>query len=1185
MENGMKRMVGFLVLTLMGLGPALAKPAETPLREVTLDAASPHMTWAHPLQGGPIRVLFVAPRAALCDAGALAQRIDLEYETFALEKPEDGLALDALLGRPVDVIVLGNLDPAQLPESVQTRMIELAGRGTGLVLAQYRIGGPSPFQEFLSHLETKEDPGIITRGVGEWMASAGEGARRSILVAEQEKSRVVLLEYPGDPAHTHFLVPAPINPMAAFPAYLENAMALAARAVRWAAHREGILWITAVADMAPQGPPDEEIPPGYPREFVQMMRDPSLRQPMRPYRIQLNRPAEHDYTVSVQLRQPDTAVQLAYTCDVPLKKGMESYPVDLLVGPGEYMADFWITGKKGVVDWFTEEVRVGGWPELASVRYSKDFLLPNDTLELTATVRANLRTDRPCTLYARATDPISSASTPGGRLVAEAQARLTKEGGTSVLRLSFADLMAPMVKIEVFAVEGEGRVFSPWELNCSSRDFRYLTVRKAWQAPGINFLVRARHAEEYNERHFLNWLHALGVDSALVPGTESDLFYSAGIGLRALPELTPDRLTASAPDGNVLDPALRGTVRKALGEIAARYWAGGSGDYVLHLPAPNPEAAMRNPKHLEGFAAYLKGRYGHIAALEASWGAGYASWENAVPLSAAEAAKQSRYVPYMDFAHYTDQIVDDGHRFIRDSLRGVDKEARLGALVHEKNALVNEGVDFVAAVENNEVLDALLHVPRKKGDFAAAVFSPGDPGPARAHWWPWNALFHQVPGLWCINEEKADAESSFEGFLAPEGHLTPYMRELVHTVTELKQGLGPLLLAAAPEPAYVGIVDSRSSRHLNEVYRYAGVEYGQSRAAFRRVLDPLNVRYEILETPLFVQTTKQYRVLILPLACALSDADIQVIQSFAQNGGRVIADVIPGVFDEHGMRRTAWPLSGLFGIQYHGPGKMAHVDGEVTMDAKTRPLRAVDADGGVEALTAVAAGHAGDAPLWLSTEKTLLLNHRLHGMESEPALTEYLQGILSASGCTPAWAPGVKGKKPFQGNSFHFRYGSAEIYAVLAAVDAPEQRIQLPFSKKDRVYDLRAGTRIRKPRNAVRRIGPGDACIYASLPYEVSGITVLAPASIVAGRRLPVQIALRTKQNLPGEHLICLELQPDKGAPLPHYRRYVQCPNGMGETFIPLAINEAPGRYTLHARDLLTGKDAFVHIGVSGPLR
>ena len=51
------------------------------------------------------------------------------------------------------------------------------------------------------------------------------------------------------------------------------------------------------------------------------------------------------------------------------------------------------------------------------------------------------------------------------------------------------------------------------------------------------------------------------------------------------------------------------------------------------------------------------------------------------------------------------------------------------------------------------------------------------------------------------------------------------------------------------------------------------------------------------------------RVLILPHAIALSDAEVQAIKTFAQSGGTVLADTEPGLFDGHSRLRATQPLT------------------------------------------------------------------------------------------------------------------------------------------------------------------------------------------------------------------------------------------------------------------------------------
>ncbi len=133
-----------IVLLLAGLAwSAQAKHADPPLDAVTLDVPSPHVTWAKPLRGGPIRALFIAPEETLRDAAELAQRLDLVFDTFPVRGGNGLSASEALLlrrldGRP-DVILLAHCNPDELPRAAQARLIERVQQGAGLIIDPLRI--------------------------------------------------------------------------------------------------------------------------------------------------------------------------------------------------------------------------------------------------------------------------------------------------------------------------------------------------------------------------------------------------------------------------------------------------------------------------------------------------------------------------------------------------------------------------------------------------------------------------------------------------------------------------------------------------------------------------------------------------------------------------------------------------------------------------------------------------------------------------------------------------------------------------------------------------------------------------------------------------------------------------------------------------------------------------------------
>jgi hypothetical protein len=67
----------------------------------------------------------------------------------------------------------------------------------------------------------------------------------------------------------------------------------------------------------------------------------------------------------------------------------------------------------------------------------------------------------------------------------------------------------------------------------------------------------------------------------------------------------------------------------------------------------------------------------------------------------------------------------------------------------------------------------------------------------------------------------------------------------------------------------------------------------------------------------------EYKVLILPACLCLSDAEARRIKEFATAGGTVVADYLPGLWDQHGKGRPGGGvLDEMFGVK-HDPGMTA----------------------------------------------------------------------------------------------------------------------------------------------------------------------------------------------------------------------------------------------------------------------
>ena len=93
------------------------------------------------------------------------------------------------------------------------------------------------------------------------------------------------------------------------------------------------------------------------------------------------------------------------------------------------------------------------------------------------------------------------------------------------------------------------------------------------------------------------------------------------------------------------------------------------------------------------------------------------------------------------------------------------------------------------------------------------------------------------------------------------------------------------------------------------------------RQAWENMLRDSGLQAEYLSYVEVVQTgiPQEIKVLILPACLCLSDAEAYAIEQFCRRGGTVIADYMPGLWDQHGRGRAGGGiLDPLFGVQ-HSP--------------------------------------------------------------------------------------------------------------------------------------------------------------------------------------------------------------------------------------------------------------------------
>jgi hypothetical protein len=183
----------------------------------------------------------------------------------------------------------------------------------------------------------------------------------------------------------------------------------------------------------------------------------------------------------------------------------------------------------------------------------------------------------------------------------------------------------------------------------------------------------------------------------------------------------------------------------------------------------------------------------------------------------------------------------------------------------------------------------------------------------------------------------------------------PWHKEVAATYLEAGRKIGPLMAGAEWLHDGVAIYYSHASIQLGwildaEAHGKTWVNRNDDarlsssshvRHAWENMLRDSGVQYSYLDYVGLVQSgvPKEYKVLILPACLCLSDAEARQIEAFCKAGGTVIADYLPGVWDQHGKGRAAGGvLDGMFGIAHDPALRAADIFGkslwvEVDQDA------------------------------------------------------------------------------------------------------------------------------------------------------------------------------------------------------------------------------------------------------------
>jgi len=368
----------------------------------------------------------------------------------------------------------------------------------------------------------------------------------------------------------------------------------------------------------------------------------------------------------------------------------------------------------------------------------------------------------------------------------------------------------------------------------------------------------------------------------------------------------------------------------------------------------------------------------------------------------------------------------------------------------------------------------------------------------------------------------------------------------------------------------------------------------------------------------------------------LSPNEAAEVKAFVKEGGTVIADLRPGVRDEHGKPyEKGGVLDAAFGVKQRSElPKAANCDVKDVADLSIM-LKGAACDLSVKLGTGKARALLGrepgfDAPALIINPygkgKAILLNFSLANyagvvgsLESSAvkagdeagAIRKIFRGLMLEAGVVePAkLETEIEGVRLYRFGRDKLNYlgvlqelpEAPAVYAEGKARPLAAKPAVIKLAEKKHVYDVRSGKYLGFIDRIETAIEPGKGLLFALLPYEVTGLrmkinqhedakafseskwkkalrrikenTGLISAHVVRGGVLEYEIEAWDVKN-PGLHVFRTELVSPKGEVISYYSENVVGEKGTGKGSVPLALNDAAGKWKIRARDVATS--AFV---------
>ncbi|MHB8997102.1 MAG: beta-galactosidase trimerization domain-containing protein [Armatimonadota bacterium] len=1141
------------------------------------DFVTPHFKWAKGDVRGPVKALFFIYSGSYdgtwADEGTrlrevieLSQRFDVQADAvyfggsdkwdfhgnkFGADRAEK------LLQKPYQLYVIGGFPLAKLPAKMQYEILNEVSKGAGLLCA-------GPGSEFMVDKRKVATPPLLADALP---TIDGKNIADSVGTYQLGKGRGVWLKY----GSSSLMPTKPFSYRALNE--IDYWMLLVGRAAQWAANLEGQVQLGTVLGKQPARVP---LLGGKAGDVV------------------INTTISQPATLSLQLVRPDDGAicQLGDTA-IQLVQGVPTVvPVTVpKLRAGDYLLNAVVRSKRGAEACGAGSLIVDSDYGVEDVTVDRSYIERGSSLEGKATVRGTFPQN-------------------------------------SILRLRFRDSYDRLLSQQNFPIKA-GQVEYPFTYTAGPFDTILMRVEAVVltgndeiELKTASFTVPKRRQGQFN---FVMWdapndvLGYYAWRKLQEAGHNIDLVGSFG---SADKPVTPRGLlkacdaTVIPYSTRILDPKDENGYMKPVcwnhepdvtnyvnNIVGAQKLQREQGVFVYSLGDEGVTlGCCVHPSCLAAYRKWLQGQYGTIDKLNASWSSTYKSFDEVDLLdhkdnmeTASVKTNFPRWYDRQAFARHN--LMQFSGRFV-NAYKGLDPQAitgfeGTGGFGDDYDSIMginpfygpypSIGDDIVRSGYPRERIRSNWMGYSKTGDaLSDAAWRMVVKNMDSCWYWMWSGI-----GNWI-------------GYIRPTFDFWEATDDLYTEMKPVREGLGDLLLKIPATDSGIAVLYSLPSALTGSLENTKDfVSPKADHEMWTQMTYDLGLDFRYVTDNMVKQgALKQgnFKVLMLPLSQALSAEQAQIIRQFVQDGGTVIADVRPGVYDEHCKPLAQGMLDDLFGIKRAARGKSVvapvALRTELGGNKLNVSLESAKVDPDTQIVAAQALGQVDKTPLLLVNKvgkgQAILLNFAVapSGPDSELAnqTRQLLRGLYGAAGVKGVVNIAAPDGKPLPtSESRVWRNGDGLVFGSWqqmrnawfspksGTVAGPPVPVKMTLPQPLHVYDLRAKKYLGKVNSLNTKLRWGRASFFAALPYKLGPTAVtLSPATPQAGQPLTATIRLGVPAKSTEKHAVYVEVTDPAGNKPLWGRQPLVVENGTATVQVPVAYNDLPGKWTVRATELFS---------------